>query len=899
MYKSNHEDWTVRNSGDAIRAMNAGAPIRVLIAEDVPTDAELSVRELKRAGLRIEHRVADTGDAFRKALTQFAPHVILSDFNMPQFDGMQALALARELAPDTPFIFVSGTLGEEYAIRALKNGATDYVLKTNLVRLPPAVERGLDEAGARAERRRTEAMLAETRERLASMMETLPDVLWSSALGGESVLYVSPAVRRLYGREVAEFQADPALWFETIHPEDRPSAAAAREQLRTRDAFAVEYRIVRPDGSLRWLSVTGRTIRDAAGAPQRVDGVARDVTDQVEQRHRLARLGRIRHLLGAVNGAIVRVRERDALLEAFCRIAVEQGGFQAARLVEIERDSGLLRLAVLTDHDRDSVIEVIDEYNRDPAGARSLLAEALRGGRAAVSNDVTADPRARQQAMFAREGINSLACLPFLIDGKAGGVLVLRARERGYFDDEELRLLHELTANLGFALELMEKQARLDFLAYFDPLTGLANRALLMQRLMQSIDAARAAGHRMALVMLDVERFNAINEAFGQAAGDAVLKRIARLAARIAGGDERAARIGGNQFALLVPVVREAGDVGRLLERMAASLLDTVIDVQGREVRIATKAGAAIHPEDGADAEALVANAEAALKRAKATGERYGFYEPSLNARVAERLDLEARVLRAVERGEFKLAFQPKIDLLSRRIVGMEALLRWRNSDGVAVAPVDFVPVLEDTGLILQVGQWAMREAVATHRAWRARGLPAPRIAVNVSAIQLGGRSFVDDVRAALDGTAGASCALDLEITESLLMENIDRSLEKLRALRALGVCIALDDFGTGYSSLAYLSKLPIDTLKIDRGFIRRVAENSEDTTIVSAMISLAHALDLKVVAEGVENEDQAQLLRLLRCDQIQGYLFSRPLSGDEAVALLQLQKRESAPAGA
>jgi diguanylate cyclase (GGDEF)-like protein/PAS domain S-box-containing protein len=882
-----------------VENMSSRDAVRVLIAEDVATDAELSVRELRRAGMRIDHRVADTGDAFRRALTQFAPHVILSDFNMPQFDGMQALDLARELVPDTPFIFVSGTLGEEYAIRALKSGATDYVLKTNLIRLPPAVERALEGARARAARRRTEAMLAEMRERLTSMMETLPDVLWSSALGGERILYVSPAVRRLYGRDVAEFQANPALWYEAIHPEDRSGATAARRQLRTQGAFAVEYRILRPDGSQRWLSVSGRTICDAAGTPQRVDGVARDVTEQVEQRHRLARLGRIRHLLGAVNGAIVRERERDALLETFCRIAVEQGGFQAARLVLIERDSGLLRLAALTDQGRDSVIAVVDEYNRDPAGARSLLAEALRSGRAAVSNDVTVDPRARQQAAFAREGINSLACLPFPIDGKVGGVLVLRARERGYFDDEELRLLHELTANLGFALELMEKQARLDFLAYFDPLTGLANRALLMQRLMQSIDAARAAGHRMALVMLDVERFNAINEAFGQAAGDAVLKRIARLAAEVAGGGERAARIGGNQFALLVPAVREAGEVGRLLERMAASLLDTVIDVQGREVRVAAKAGAAIHPEDGADAEVLVTNAEAALKRAKATGERYGFYEPSLNARVAERLDLEAKVLRAVERGEFTLAFQPKIELLSRRIVGMEALLRWRNSEGDAVAPADFVPVLEDTGLILQVGQWAMREAVNTQRAWLARGLPATRIAVNISAIQLGGRTFVDDVCAALDGTAGDSCALDLEITESLLMENIDRSLEKLRALCALGVRIALDDFGTGYSSLAYLSKLPIDTLKIDRGFIRRVAGNPEDTTIVSAMISLAHALDLKVVAEGVESEAQVELLRLLRCDQIQGYLYSRPLSGDEAAALLRLQDREPEPAGA
>ena len=743
--------------------MSGAGPIRILIAEDVPTDAELSVRELRRAGLRLAHRVVDTEAAFRGALAQFAPQVILSDFAMPQFDGMQALELARELAPDTPFIFVSGTLGEEYAIRALKKGASDYVLKTNLIRLPSAVERALAEAAASAERRRTEAALAETR----------------------------------------------------------------------------------------------------------------------------ARLERIRDLGSAVNAAIVRLRERGELLQAFCRIAVERGGFQAARLLEIDPASGAVSVAVVTDETRDSVIAVVEEYNRDPARARSLLAEALRSGRAAFSNDAAADPRVLQREAFARAGVGSLACLPYFVDGRVAGAVVLRARERGFFDSEEMRLLGDLTANLAFALELIEKQKQVNFLAYYDPLTGLANRALLQQRLIQAIDAARSGGRRFALVAVDIERFRAINDAFGNAAGDSVLQRMARLAVEVAGEGERVARLGANQFALLLPALREAGDVGRLLERAAPAMLDTMIEVRGQEVRVAAKAGVAIFPEDGADAEALVKNAEAALKRAKTTGERYTFYAPSINARVSERLELEAKLRRAVERGELALAFQPKVHLDSRRIAGMEALLRWSNGGGGAVSPADFVPLLEETGLIREVGRWAMRQAVAAHRGWLARGLAAMRVAVNVSALQLRDRAFVEDVRAALDGATGEACGLDLEITESLLMENIETSLERLREVRALGVNIALDDFGTGYSSLAYLSRLPIDTLKIDRAFIHRVTENAEDTTIVTAMISLAHALHLKVVAEGVETEAQAQLLRLLRCDQMQGYLFSRALPVDAAAELI------------
>jgi EAL domain-containing protein (putative c-di-GMP-specific phosphodiesterase class I) len=341
----------------------------------------------------------------------------------------------------------------------------------------------------------------------------------------------------------------------------------------------------------------------------------------------------------------------------------------------------------------------------------------------------------------------------------------------------------------------------------------------------------------------------------------------------------------GSAVPLVGRMVSDA-NVGRLVESMGPRLLDTAHEIDGRELRIAMKAGAALYPDDGADADTLIGNAEAALRRAKGTGERFLFYAPHLNARIAERLDLEAKLRRAAERGEFELHYQPRVDLGDRRITGVEALLRWRDAALGSVPPAQFVPVLEETGLIGQVGLWVMREAVRRHRGWLARGLAAPRIAVNVSAIQLRSGSFVDDVRAVL-GEAGERAGLDLEITESLLMENIDESLGKLRAVRDLGVHIALDDFGTGYSSLAYLSRLPIDTVKIDRGFVRTMMDKPEDASIVSAILSLAHALKLKVVAEGVETEEQADLLRLLLCDEMQGYLISKPLPAQDIEALL------------
>ncbi len=867
--------------------MSRSERIRVLLAEDVAADAELELRELKRAGLAVVHRTVDNERAFIAALEEFEPHVVLSDFSMPGFDGMAALAVVRERRPGVPFIFVSGTIGEEYAIRALKNGATDYVLKTNLIRLPAAVERALQEARERAAQRATERALAETRDRLASISAALPDVLWSVELPEQRLAYVSPAAHAVYGRAPEAFLADPALRFALIEPEDRPAAQAAWQGVFEGRAFDLEYRVMRADGVLRWVNDRGRLIRGADGRALRVDGLVRDITEQMDQRQRLARLSRIRDLLGAASAAFMRMRDRDELYAAFCHIAVTRGGFALARVVALD-ESGRLRIAAAAaESDAGAFAKIVEDYIRDPQGARSLLAQVLRTGQDEVSNDVRADARIPDRAALTAKGNYALALLPVRLENAVTAVAILRAREPGTFDHAELDLLRELIANLEFALELQGKRERIDYLALYDALTGLPNRKLLRERLSQAIDTPLGTGRKVALVYLDIERFKAINDTLGPAAGDRLLKTVALRIVEAAGEQGRAARVAGDQFAFLVSGVREAREIGRIVERMTPRLLDTVLEIDGRELRVAMKAGAALFPEDGGNADALIGNAEAALRMAKSTGERFLFYAPHINARVAERLDLEAKLRRAVEREEFTLHFQPIVELATQRITGVEALLRWSGAGQGAVSPAQFVPVLEETGLIGRVGLWVMRAAVKARRALAQGGRAAPRIAVNVSAIQLRSPSFVDDVRGALAG-AGEAAGLDLEITESLLMADIEDSLRKLRAVRALGVHIALDDFGTGYSSLAYLSRLPIDTVKIDRGFVHNMVDKAEDTSIVSAILSLAHALELKAVAEGVESEDQAQLLRLLLCDEMQGYLFSPPLPLDKLETLLR-----------
>ena len=859
--------------------------IRLLLVEDLASDAEIELRELKRAGLSVEHRLVDTEKGFRLELDRFAPHVIISDFSMPHFDGMAALALTRELHPEIPFLFVSGTIGEEYAIRALKSGATDYVLKTNLLRLPAAVERALHEARDRRARHRAEKKLAETRERLQSIYESLPDALWSAELPSQRVDYISPAASAIFGHPPQAFYDNDDLWVSVIHPEDRPAVVAAWQRLLDGREFDVEYRIVRPDGSISWTHDRGRVIRDASGVPIRVDGLARDISDAVRQRERLARLGRIRDLLGAVNAAIVRLRDRQELFESFCRIAVERGGFLAARLVDIEPATGRLQIAVTTDESRDSLLDVVDAYNRDPAGSKSLLALALRSGQAIVSNDAAADDRARQRDRFAREGVNSIACLPLTVEGKVIGAVVLRAAERGFFDEEEMRLLGDLTGNLAFALELGAKQEKLNYLAFYDPLTGLPNRTLFMERLTQALAAERRGNGSIALVLIDLERFKAINDTLGQAVGDRMLQEAGRRLQEAAGDIHQVARLGGNLFALMFPNIAGAEEVARRIEQKSANIFGVPYQIDRHEIRISAKAGIAVFPEDGADADVLFRNAEAALKRAKETGERYLFYAPQINARVSEQVELENRLRKAVENRELFLHYQPKVDLATRKIVGLEALMRWRGPDGLLVSPARFIPILEETGLILEAGRLALEIAAGVYRGWKAQGLVASRISVNVSALQIRHKGFVDDVRSVIDGVESG---VDLEITESLLMQDVDASIRKLTAVREAGPHIALDDFGTGHSSLAYLSRLPIDTVKIDRSFVHGMVDKVEDTSIVTAIISLAQALGLNVVAEGVETEEQARLLHLLRCDQMQGYLFSRPVDKDKVETLLR-----------
>jgi EAL domain-containing protein (putative c-di-GMP-specific phosphodiesterase class I) len=342
---------------------------------------------------------------------------------------------------------------------------------------------------------------------------------------------------------------------------------------------------------------------------------------------------------------------------------------------------------------------------------------------------------------------------------------------------------------------------------------------------------------------------------------------------------------------MVLPGVKDGTDAARIFEDWSRKCLGAAFRLGDTDLRISMKAGIALFPADGTDADTLLRNAEAALEKGKKGGERYLFYAPRMTERVADNLSLENKLRQALEAGEFVLHYQPKVDRDTRQIAGIEALIRWQSPDLGLVPPIRFIPLMEETGLILEVGAWALTRAALDHRAWVEAGLKPPKVAVNVSAIQLRQRDFVRTVEDAIAHGA-APTGLDLEITESLIMEDTQASIEKLGVIRGLGVGISIDDFGTGYSSLAYLARLPVEIIKIDRSFVIRMLDDTDTMTLVQTIISLAHSLRLKVVAEGVESEDQAMTLRLLRCDQMQGYLFSKPVPRDAMEALLRASPR-------
>jgi diguanylate cyclase (GGDEF)-like protein/PAS domain S-box-containing protein len=427
--------------------------------------------------------------------------------------------------------------------------------------------------------------------------------------------------------------------------------------------------------------------------------------------------------------------------------------------------------------------------------------------------------------------------------------------------------------------ERKKAEERIRNLAYFDVLTGLPNRRLFNDRLAMAINSARRHHQRLAILFLDLDLFKRINDTLGHSVGDRVLEEMASRLKLCMREADTVSRMGGDEFTILMSEIAEVEDAVRLARRLIDAISQPFL-VEDRELFVTTSIGISVFPEDGDNPEVLVKNADIAMYRAKDLGRNsYQLYTPQMNAKSFERLAMENELRKALERGEFLLNYQVKMNLDTGGIAGAEALVRWHHPDLGVVPPADFIPLAEDTGLIIPLGEWVLRAACLQNKAWQDRGLPPIRMAVNISPHQFNQADLVGRVRAILAESDLDPKFLELEVTESVLMEHMDIAAFMLNELRSLGVVTSIDDFGTGYSSLAYLKRIPIDALKIDASFMQDITTDESDAEIVSAIIGLAHNLRLKVVAEGVETEEQIAFLRSHGCDEIQGYLVSRPVT--------------------
>jgi diguanylate cyclase (GGDEF)-like protein/PAS domain S-box-containing protein len=436
--------------------------------------------------------------------------------------------------------------------------------------------------------------------------------------------------------------------------------------------------------------------------------------------------------------------------------------------------------------------------------------------------------------------------------------------------------------------ERKQLEEEIHYQATHDALTGLANRLMFGQMLNHTIESAKRHQRQFAVLFIDLDRFKIINDTLGHDAGDQLLQEIgARLKQTLRAAD-LIARLGGDEFIILIEDVSDANHVATVAHKIIANIIKP-LTIMGQECRITASIGISIYPKDAEDEQSLMKNADLAMYLAKEEGKNnYQFYSEDIQSKSLERLSIETNLRFALERNEFSLHYQAKVDFKTNAISGVEALLRWQNPHLGSVTPTQFIPVAEETGLIVPIGLWVMKTACAQNVAWQREGLPPVCMAVNLSPRQLTDDNLIDDIRTALNDSGMAPNLLELEITENMVMHNPTRMIAVLAKIKSLGVRLAIDDFGTGYSSLAQIKHFPVDTLKVDRSFIRNIPQDAEDKAITEAIIAMGKTLSLRVVAEGVETEDQMNFLKDHLCDEMQGYYFSKPIIPEKFADLLR-----------
>ncbi|GGJ98794.1 hypothetical protein GCM10011394_04760 [Luteimonas terricola] len=637
-------------------------------------------------------------------------------------------------------------------------------------------------------------------------------------------------------------EADPAA---VIHPDDLPGVVDTmhRHVAGETPEFASEHRVradspVSTRGDWVWIRARGRAVEfNPDGTILRLAGTSLDIgrSRAVERENRIAS-----EVLRSMSEAV-------AVLDAQFRFLSVNPAF-----------------ARITGHDAADVTgrgaAVLDSLEHDPSSGRAMREAVARDGR--WSGEMWQRQRNGEEFLCAVEAATVLGS-----DADGGRMYVL--------------MLSDITLH-------KRAEEELRYLANFDALTDLPNRSLLAERLSRAIVRARREGSRVAVLFLDLDRFKDINDSLGHAVGDRILRAVAARLQQAVGHGQIVARLAGDEFTVILEDLAVPEDAERVAREIIMAFEAPLLPEDGQEVSVSASIGISLYPDHAQVPTELLKRADAAMYQAKAAGRRTWMrYDDSMETAIRRRATLAGALHKALDRGELRVVYQPRQSLASSRITGAEALLRWSSPEHGEIPPADFIPLAEENGMILEIGEWVLREACLAQRRWREHGLSDLTVSVNMSVLQLLRGDFAEVVRRVLDDTGVPPQALELELTESVLMANATQTAQKLQAFRELGVSLAIDDFGTGYSSLAYLKRLPITTLKIDQTFIADLCHDREGASITTTVIAMAHGLGLVVVAEGVENEAQARFLAQHRCDEIQGYWVSQPIDAMSCMAFI------------
>jgi diguanylate cyclase (GGDEF)-like protein/PAS domain S-box-containing protein len=660
-----------------------------------------------------------------------------------------------------------------------------------------------------------------------------------------------------------------------------------------------QMRSRRKDGLRSLVELHRRALR--IGDRWVIVSIVHDISQRWLAEQAMIRLSRMFAALSATNEAIMRAQSPRELYQRVCDAAVEGGKLLTTAFLLPDPETGLVRVEAASGLEVDELRRTRISFDGKLPEGSGPVSTVFRTGKPLVGVDFLAGRSPISETDPSQKAGQS-AVVPLLRAGRVIGALFFRSAEKRAFGKEVIELLGRMAENVVFGIENFEHEAerkhseeQIQYLATHDALTGQPNRLMFNQLLTQAIRSARRYRRQLAIIFIDLDRFKIINDTLGHEAGDQLLREIARRLKAVLRENDVVARLGGDEFVILVQEIDKPEQVAVVARKILAAVMKPIV-LMDQECRVTASIGISLFPKDAQDEPSLMKNADLAMYLAKEEGKNnLQFYSENIKPQSIERLALETNLRQALEHHEFSLHYQAKVEFKTGRITGVEALLRWQTPKLGSVSPGQFIPVAEETGLILPIGRWVLKTACAQNAGWQRQGLPSICLSVNLSFRQIMDDELLDHIRAALGESGLPPHLLELEFTEGMVMQNPEGMIRILTEIKKMGVRLAIDNFGTGYSSLAQIKKYPIDTLKVDRSFIHNLSKPDGDKAIIEAIIAMGRTLSLTVVAEGVETKEQDAFLRERSCDEMQGFYFSRPIEPDQFADLLRTHAPQTA----